>query len=113
MKEGMKKIKELFAKAVVKVMENKEASTRFAIFLVIIGLALAYPLTAAIVGALACMIAIDNRKNAAKSLSFLKVPLDVAKSLSDEKKSPGEEPSAQEEAKTEVRSEVKPEENKQ
>ena len=82
----MKQITNLATKLVEKVKENKEASVKLVLFGVILSLALAYPLVAAIGGALACMIAIDHRQNARKSLSFFTAPFDVLKALNADMK---------------------------
>lgn len=82
----MKHVSNLISKVLAKIQENPAASTKFGVFVVILVLAYAYPTMAAIIGALACMIAIDQRAKAKESLSFLKVPVDVAKLVAAETK---------------------------
>lgn len=107
----MKKLSDLITKLIAKAQENPQATMKFGIFLVILVLAFAYPTAFAIVGTLACMIAIQQRSKAKESLDFLNVPVEmgkiVAKDAKDAVEAKKTEMAAAKAAKAEAKSEVK------
>lgn len=103
----MKLLKTIASKLIEKIKENPQASTRLGIFITLVCLAYAYPIAGSIVGALACMVAIDHRAKAKDSLTFLKIPSDVAKVVAAETKKTIDAKSAESKAAKEAKNSPK------